>query len=87
MREFYKHRYGERRPHRGGQAILKFAPSLLVYWAPTDACADAEDKMIERFRKLVGGCPMAIGCARHARSGRHRPSAGAHPQEGRECEQ
>jgi GIY-YIG catalytic domain len=57
MREFYKHRYGKRRPHRGGQTILKFAPSLLVYWATTDACADAEDKMIERFRKLVGRLP------------------------------
>jgi hypothetical protein len=33
MREFYNHRYGERRPHRAGQAILKFTPSLLVYWA------------------------------------------------------
>ena len=57
MREFYKHRYGEKRPHSGGQAILKFAPSLWVYWAPTDACADAEDKMIEQFRKLVGRLP------------------------------
>ena len=56
-REFYNHRYGERRPHRGGQAILKFAPSLLVYWAPTNACADAEDRMIEQFRKLVGRLP------------------------------
>ena len=57
MREFYKHRYGEKRPHSGGQAILKFASSLWVYWAPTDACADAEDKMIEQFRKLVGRLP------------------------------
>lgn len=45
------------RPHRGGQSILKFAPWLRVYWAIIDACADAEDKMIERFRKLVGRLP------------------------------
>ena len=37
MQEFYKHRYGEKRPHRGGQSILKFAPWLRVYWATRDA--------------------------------------------------
>jgi hypothetical protein len=32
MREFYKHRYGDKRPHSGGQTILKFAPYAVAYF-------------------------------------------------------
>ena len=57
--EFYKHKYGDRRPHRGGQEVIPFAAELYVYWAATEEPALAENLMIERFRHLVGRIPYA----------------------------
>jgi hypothetical protein len=59
LSEFYRHQYGARAPHRGGQEVIPFAKSLRVYWAVTDDCASAENKMIEHFRRLVGTMPFA----------------------------
>ena len=59
INQFYKHRYGDTSPHRGGQEVLRFKPNLLVYWAATDDPAGAEHLLIERFRVVAGGLPFA----------------------------
>ena len=59
VKEFYKHRYGDPRPHHGGQEVLRFKPGLKVHWAATDDPVGAEHLMIERFRDLVGRMPYA----------------------------
>ena len=49
MREFYKHRYGEKRPHSGGQAILKvrpFAMDLLGTYRRMRRCRRQNDRAI-----------------------------------------
>jgi len=55
----YKHRYGDPRPHRGGQEVIPFKRDLWVYWAATDNSVRAEHLMIERFRELVDRMPYA----------------------------
>src|SRR5262245_7103585 len=47
LNEFYKHRYGERRPHRGGQIVTLLTCPIWVFWAPTNECESAEDVMIK----------------------------------------
>lgn len=59
VKEFYKHRYGDPRPHRGGQEVIPFKRDLWVYWAATDNSVRAEHLMIERFRELVDRMPYA----------------------------
>jgi hypothetical protein len=66
LSEFFRHRYGEKAPHRGGQAIILLSElpkcPLWVYWAvaagPSEA-VEAERRMLEVFRKNVGALPFA----------------------------
>jgi len=59
IHEFYKHRHGDPRPHKGGQDVKLLSLPLWVYWCPTDDCARAEEKMIDFFRGEVGRLPFA----------------------------
>jgi len=59
LREFCRHRYGDKSPHRGGQEVLLHKCPLLVYWAPTADYAAAENSMIEYFKARTGGLPYA----------------------------
>ena len=62
IRELYRHRYGRKSPHRGGQAALLLKPELLVYWAATDDPLTAERNMIEAFRRRADTLPFANRC-------------------------
>jgi hypothetical protein len=59
LKEFYRHKYGARSPHRGGQAVLALKCGLLIYWAATSDCAAAEHAMIEHVKMRVGSLPFA----------------------------
>lgn len=59
LRQFYKHVYGDPRPHRGGQAILLLKCRMQVYWAISSECGVSEEKMIETFCSSVGKMPFA----------------------------
>ena len=50
LAEFYRHKYGNKSPHRGGQAVLLLDPKPWVFWASTNDPTIAERKMIEAFR-------------------------------------
>jgi len=64
--QFYRHKYGAKSPHRGGQAIkLLLEPhtespfELWVYWVPTDNPLLCEHQMLAKFEKLTGHQPYA----------------------------
>lgn len=57
--QFYRHKYGKKSPHRGGQAVLLLEPKPLVFWAPTEDAAGAERDMIEAFLRRTGRLPFA----------------------------
>jgi hypothetical protein len=66
VRQYHRHRYGSKSPHRGGQAIkLLLEPimtpphNLWVYWAPTDRPTTAEDRMLSEFERHTGHQPYA----------------------------
>jgi hypothetical protein len=59
LREFYRHRYGARSPHRGGQDVLLLKCQLLVYWAAAADYAAAEHAMLEYFKAQTDGYPYA----------------------------
>jgi hypothetical protein len=61
LAQFYRHKYGARSPHKGGQEVIPFADdyTLWVHWAATDDPVLAERLMIERFIELVGQKPYA----------------------------
>lgn len=59
LSQFYRHRYGDRRPHSGGQSILLLECPMLVYWGPAADFREAEHRMIETFRATVGAMPFA----------------------------
>ncbi|MEW5964694.1 MAG: hypothetical protein AB1749_14170 [Pseudomonadota bacterium] len=59
LSQFYRHRYGARSPHRGGQSILLLDCAMLVYWSPASDFREAEHRMIEAFRAAVGAMPFA----------------------------
>jgi hypothetical protein len=58
VRQFYRHRYGERRPHRGGQDVLLLTSPLWVYWAAMAEPRTAERAMLQAFREKVGARPF-----------------------------
>jgi hypothetical protein len=60
--QFYRHKYGNKSPHRGGQAALLLEAPLWVFWAATDQPAQAERAMIERFRDTTNALPFANRC-------------------------
>ena len=57
--EFYRHVWGARSPHRGGQDIKLLSCPLWVYWSPTDQPDEAEFRMIEEFEARAGRLPFA----------------------------
>ncbi len=57
LREFYKHKYGEKRPHAGGQAILNLSLQT-VHWASVSDYHKAEGNLIEAFEKAAGAKPF-----------------------------
>jgi len=57
--QFYRHQYGRKAPHRGGQAILLLDGDLQVHWGCVEDFAAAEDRMIESFRARVDALPFA----------------------------
>lgn len=59
LRQFYRHQYGNPRPHRGGQSILLLDGEKLVYWGSATDFQQAEHRMIEAFRAAVGAMPFA----------------------------
>jgi hypothetical protein len=59
IRQFYRHEYGRRSPHRGGQAVKLLVDPIQVYWGTAPDCALAEHCMIEAFRSEVGDLPFA----------------------------
>lgn len=54
LNQFYRHRFGNGSPHRGGQALTLLACQLWVYWARTDDPRDTEHALIEEFMKNTG---------------------------------
>src|SRR4051812_30603255 len=36
LAQFYRHKYGKKAPHRGGQAVIPLECSRWVYWSVTD---------------------------------------------------
>ena len=55
--QFYRHKYGAKAPHRGGQEILRLTQPKAVYWAQADDVIDAEHKMIAAFYAKEGRLP------------------------------
>jgi hypothetical protein len=56
--QFYRHKYGERSPHRGGQEILNLPGKRLVYWAAVADYAGTENIMLDAFRSVAGVWPF-----------------------------
>ncbi len=59
LNEFYRHKYGSRAPHRGGQEVLRLPGNLTVHWAAVADYPAAEKAMLEAFREAVGVWPIA----------------------------
>lgn len=65
LRQFYRHKYGAKAPHRGGQEILseqalagrKVEEIYEVYWASVSKFADVESLMIAKFYEIEGRLP------------------------------
>ena len=58
LSQFYRHKYGAKSPHRGGQEILNLTSPMTVHWAAIDDYAAAEDTVLETFRMVVGQRPF-----------------------------
>jgi hypothetical protein len=54
LHQFYVHKYGNKSPHRGGQAIHLLKCDRWVYWAPTNDAKGMEQKMITAFKLRTG---------------------------------
>lgn len=57
--QFYRHVFGNRKPHRGGQSVLLLDAALEVHWGVTADCASAELQMLKYFSSRVGALPYA----------------------------
>jgi hypothetical protein len=60
LREFHRHVYGNKDPHRGGQSriLVDYMPQW-VFYAATPDYIRIEDQMIRAFRERVGKFPYA----------------------------
>jgi hypothetical protein len=60
LREFHKHKYGYKSPHRGGQSRhhVRHIPQW-IFFAATKRFEEAESKMIAVFEKRTGNIPYA----------------------------
>lgn len=75
LKQFQRHKYGQPRPHRGGEAILLLEGRKIIQWASVTDYAKAERRLIEAFKARVGRMPFgnrvrsaAIRRATHLRS-------------------
>jgi hypothetical protein len=59
LSQFYRHRYGQRSPHCGGEAVKLLQCSLWVYWSPASHPVESERMMISAFQQAVGRKPFA----------------------------
>jgi hypothetical protein len=59
IREFYRHKYGDKHPHQGGQELLKMPGDRLVYWCAAENPAEAETKMLNAFKGCYDRLPRA----------------------------
>jgi hypothetical protein len=59
IREFYRHQYGAKSPHRGGQAIKLLNCPMMVYWSLVADYAEAEHRLIKSFQDSIGSLPFA----------------------------
>jgi hypothetical protein len=57
VRQFYRHRYGDSAPHRGGQEILRLRNPLTVHWVAVADYGAAEHRALEAFRTAIGAWP------------------------------
>ena len=77
VRQFYRHRHGQRSPHRGGQDVLQMDGVKRVHWAPTASFEEAEHLMIEAYRSVYGALPPAnkLRIRGRRRTGGSRPAS------------
>jgi hypothetical protein len=59
IREFFKHKHGERRPHAGGQDILLLRGTLTIHWTYHQSCWVKEHELLTAFVEKVGRPPFA----------------------------
>ena len=57
--QFYRHRHGDKAPHRGGQDVLLLTCDLWVFWAATDDPVWADRTMLDAFQAQAGALPFA----------------------------
>jgi hypothetical protein len=59
--QFYRHKYGARSPHRGGQRLklLTILDDLWVHWAVCESPRDVEARLLRHFKAKVGRLPFA----------------------------
>ena len=60
--DFYRHTYGKKSPHKGGEAVKLLRCDLWVYWSPAIDPFDSERTMINAFKERVGKLPFANRC-------------------------
>jgi hypothetical protein len=59
LSQFYKHEYGAKSPHRGGQAILKIGNCpKRVHYAVVEEFDDAEHRLLTAFETRAGRKPF-----------------------------
>src|SRR3954453_3494683 len=54
VRQFYRHKYGDSSPHRGGQAVHLLSCELEVYWSHSDDPENSESQMLLAFIEESG---------------------------------
>jgi len=59
LKDFYRHKIGNRSPHAGGQVIKLLRCELWVYWSPIDNPYETEQMMIRAFKKQASQPPYA----------------------------
>ena len=59
LNQFYRHRYGDRSPHRGGQDVLLLSCPLWIDWSAVAVPEAAERAMLGHFKLTVGARPFA----------------------------
>ena len=65
--DFYRHKYGNRSPHRGGQAVKLLNCALWVYWSPLLDALGCERRMLAAFEERAGRQPFANRLRSHKR--------------------
>jgi hypothetical protein len=58
LRQFRRHVYGKKSPHRGGQAILLLDCPKAITWAEVEDYGGAEAALINAFRAETGRMPF-----------------------------